>query len=163
MPRGGARVGAGRKPKEPKPAVVLGMDGVRLDSVAAPTAAAASSSTVDGLVKAPKDLTPKQREVWKTWAPRAIEQRTLVPATVAGFSELCEQMVLKNEIAAAIDKAGVSHYDSDRLLKRYAPLAQRVDASLARFKLTGFGKAADGAAKRSSASTASPWAKVAGK
>ncbi len=82
MPRGGRRVGAGRKPR-PKPAVVLGMNGARLDAdqVSAPADDPAKSP----LLKPPAELTPKERACWKRFAGHAIEQRTLVPATVAGF------------------------------------------------------------------------------
>ncbi len=137
MPRGGRRVGAGRKPKT-KPAVVLGMDGARLMPVDVPV----SVPEVDAIDLAipPEDLTEAQRACWVRYAPAALEQLTLVSSTVAGFRELCERFAIKQHLAAKIEKVGPASKKAEPLLRHYVKLAQRVEASLKEFKLTAFGK-----------------------
>lgn len=164
MPRGGRRVGAGRKPKAKK-AVVLGFDGARRsDPPAVPAAAAPSVDQFQDLATPPGDLPADQQAFWRLYAPYALEQRTLIPATVIGFRELCELFAIKHTIAAQIQgyKLGAASKSAAAPLRTYMKLAQRLDALLARFKLTSFGKAADtgGPAKPA---VANPWAQVAGK
>jgi hypothetical protein len=156
MPRGGRRVGSGRKPT-PKPAVILGMDGSRL------AASAVTAEPVDveqsPLLKPPADLNAKEASFWKAYARLAIEQRTLVPSTVAGFRELCEQFAFKSDLAAEIDRVGAASVLTEKMLVQYTKLVQRVDSSLARFKLTAMGKPADGGQVRKPVA-ANPWAAV---
>lgn len=159
MGRGGARPGAGRKPK-PKDAVVIGMDGIRREVPAVPVLSVEEQSA---LTAPPDGLTEKQQAFWRRWAPHAIEQGTLIPATVAGFRELATQYVIKEEMEAGLAILGVVNGDADRLLKRYEKIVQRVDASLARFKLTAFGKPAGDGTRAKKATAPSPWAKVAGR
>lgn len=162
MSRGGYRVGAGRKPKAPKTAVVIGIDGTRRTDTRPASVPAPPADDVPALADPPADLLPDQQAFWRLYAPSAIEQRTLVPATVIGFRELCEQFALKQAIAARINtyKLGAGSKSADAALRSYVKLAQRIDATLARFKLTAFGKPADvGAAKQP---VANPWAQVAG-
>jgi hypothetical protein len=162
MPRGGARVGAGRKPKARK-AVVLGMDGQRLlgepGSPGSPWVAPVVGD--DPLLAPPADLPPAQQDFWRIYAPYAIEQRTLVAATVAGFRELCEQFALKQTIARGIQRLGAGSSKAEGRMRNYVKLAQRLDATLARFKLTGFGKPVDAGGARKAGT--SPWAQVASK
>ncbi len=131
------------------------MDGVRLEP-SAPAPVNADESAV--LTVPPTDLQPKAAQAfWRLAAPEAIAQRTLVSGTVLGFRELCQQWAMKEEIAKDIAHVGPAHPGSGENLKHFARLAQRVDASLARFKLTAFGKPVDGAARKPAAS---PWAQV---
>lgn len=157
MPRGGARAGAGRKPK-PKPAVVLGMDGGRIATP--PPSAAAAPSADEALLTPPKDLSPNEVACWKTYAAQALEQRTLTPATVAGFRLLCEQHAFVHELAAEIKRIGAASVVAEKILTQYTKLAARLDASLARFKLTAFGKPADGGPARRQPAPG-PWARLA--
>lgn len=156
MPRGGFRVGAGRKPG-PRSAVVLGMDGVRrIEAVVSPHV----PTTDDfGLLVAPRDLPRDQVKYWTRYAPLALAQRTLIPAHVPGFRELCEQAAFKDGLAKQIRKLKPESDDASDILRHYEKLVQRLDATLARFRLTGFGKPAEsaGAARKT---TASPWAAV---
>ena len=152
MPRGGLRVGAGRKPKK---ASVVGMDGQRF----VPAPALPVSVAGHPLLEPPADLREPQATVWRTLAPHAIAQQTLVQATVRGFRELVEQAVLKQQIADLIlaPKPGT---DVDALLRHYTKLAQRLDSTLARFRLTAMGKPEPSAQVKPKA--ASPWAAAAG-
>lgn len=165
MPRGGARPGAGRKPKprDAEPAVVVGMDGLPRRELRP----AASAVDVQVLASPPSNMKSKeQREFWRAYAPAAIEQQTLIQQTALGFRELAEQFVMKQQIAAFIEaNGGAANPIMDTLLKQYVKLAQRVDASLARFRLTSFGKPAvpEGGKRRSATPAANPWAQVAGR
>jgi len=143
-------MGAGRKPKV-RPAVVLGMNGVRREDSppvgVQPQSPVPSSATsvLDDLTTPPHDLTEAQQAFWRTYAGHAIDLGTLVPATVAGFRELCEQFALKQAIAQRIEKLKATSKRAETHLRTYVRLSQRVDSTLARFKLTSFGKPADGA------------------
>jgi phage terminase small subunit len=139
------------------------MDGVRRDLESIPLGPAPPTSAEDAsLLEPPADLIPAQQEFWRRWAPFAIEQRTLVPATVAGFRELCEQFVLKAAIARRLQRLGPGSEKALSTMRSYVQLAQRLDSTLARFKLTGFGKPADSGGRARQAAT-NPWAQVAGK
>lgn len=144
---GGARVGAGRKPK-PKPGVVLGMDGARISSTAPPAASeskATSSETPDApdLLAPPPDLKdPVARQCWKRFAPLAITGRTLTPETMPGFRQLCQQWSYAESLDAMIQLLGAASADAEEKMKTWLKVSQRLDASLARFKLTAFGKPA---------------------
>jgi hypothetical protein len=162
MARGGARVGAGRKPKEKR---TLTLVNSRRDPTPAPPRPPADVD--DELALPPTDLTPAERDVWRVWAPLALEAQTLTPATAVGFRELCTVAVLTHAIAESIElarapgKKDEQRYAIGDALKLYTKYAQRLDGLLARFKLTAFGKPVDGAAKPTAA--VNPWAEVAKK
>ncbi len=63
------------------------------------------------------------------------------------------------ELGAEIKRIGVATVVADDLLKQYGKIAQRLDASLGRFKLTAFGKPADGGSTRKSPQ-ANPWSMI---
>jgi phosphopantetheinyl transferase len=84
-----------------------------------------------------------------------------VPATLPGFRELCEQADLKRQVDKRLRKIGATTEAADGLLRHQVKLAQLLDARLARFKLTAFGKPADDRAGRKVSEN--PWAHVAGK
>lgn len=159
MPRGGPRIGAGRKPKswKERQGKVVGMDG---NPFARPPASSSPPPADAGdLLEPPDGMTTKQAALWRQLAPYAIAQQTLVAATRAGFRELVEQMTLKAAIAEDIEKIGAAHPGSGDNLRHYAKLAQRVDATLARFRLTGSGKPEAAAARPKAA--ANPFAAMA--
>lgn len=150
MPRGGRRVGAGRKPNKPM-SVVRIQDWVFVPDVPAPSDAVASD-----LAQPPEGMREAEAEVWRALAPSAIAQQTLIAATTRGFRELCEQAVLKQQFADEIARIGAAHRDADGLLRHYTKLAQRLDQSLARYRLTAQGKAEPSAQQKPKA--ANPWA-----
>jgi hypothetical protein len=143
MSRGGERSGGGRKPKSDN--VVIGFPGGEV---------APSSADATALLEPPADLPPAQQVVWRAYAPLAIAQLTLVEATVPGFRELCRRVAFADEQAARLAKFG-----SETAAKRYERLSALVGASLKDFKLTAFGKAAEGAAQRNNAGS-NPWAAI---
>ncbi len=153
MPRGGARPGAGAKPK--------GRHNI-VDFPAHATSATTplSPDAVASLHEPPADLPDAQKAIWRVYAPLAIEQRTLALATAPGFRELVEQMALKDDIATRLARFGADGKTGSDRVKLYTRLSQRVDASLARFKLTAFGKPADGSGQKQA--QANPWSQVAG-
>lgn len=157
MARGGARQGSGRKPGR-QDQVVLRMPN-RRPPVAIPSAPVAETD-VDGLLVAPEDLPLGAQACWRRCAARAIAERTLTLSTAAGFRQLCQQWDYLAQIEARLQTLGPATTEADPYLKTYIKLAQRLDASLARFKLTAFGKPAVSDKPKA---TANPWAQVATK
>lgn len=148
MPRGGRRPGAGRKPKL---RMVLGgmptLPGIELPKEA-----------ISPLVDPPRDLVGAgPRALWRRLAPAALREKTLTLETAAGFRLLVETHDLANRVRDGILTAKPD-VDVSKAVRTYAGLAQRVDAMLARFKLTGFGKPSESAAPRPVGRNA--WAEV---
>jgi len=102
-----------------------------------------------------------QRAFWTAWAPHAIDQGTLVPETVAGFRELCEQIEVKVALFAEMQAVGIASAEGERCLKRWEKVAQRVDASMGRFRLTAFGKPME--STKRAAPKANPWGRILGR
>jgi hypothetical protein len=164
MPRGGARVGSGRKPKAGKkasvPSNLIAIEGGRAGELGATP---------------PADLPSDQHGFWRLYAVLAIEAGTLTPQTAGSFRLLCELDAEKTATKATLDKdgrtyikvsvdgAGVEHDElkAHPLTGSYRQLAQRVEALMGRFMLAPFGKPVPGAGKKKP--TANPWAAIAAK
>src|SRR5689334_7749056 len=94
MGRGGARVGAGRKPTKPRPFKPVTFEGGREPST-------------DGVSAIPPaDLPVDQRDFWHRYAGLAIEKRTLTIHTVAGFRLLCRQDAEMRALTETIERDG---------------------------------------------------------
>jgi hypothetical protein len=119
---GGARAGAGRKPKELAAKI--------LEGSASPRQQARSLPKVEEF-DAPNDLTRDERLVWLDLAPHAFQSRTLNRATSYSFRMLCRNIVLEREIAADAEQRGGANHRG---------IIQRVDAELLRFCLSPIGK-----------------------
>jgi phage terminase small subunit len=161
MPRGGARVGSGRKPKDGKaiPFAPAAVDGGRAEEI----------SPVP-----PADLPMEQQDFWRTYAKPAIEARTLTSQTVGAFRLLCELDAEKQATKATIDRdgrtyikawtdsSGQEHQElkAHPLTSAYRQLAQRVEALMGRFGLAPFGKPV--AEKPQRGRAANPWARIVG-
>jgi hypothetical protein len=131
MPRGGARVGAGRKPLKAVEKDVMGNPGRRARVLAHPGAGHVAVVAPIVGVEAPEDLTSEERAVWVSLAAHALAARTLTPATALGFRVLVRNVVLEHYLATGEDRGGPNHRG----------ILQRVDAELLRFCLAPFGKA----------------------
>lgn len=114
---GGPRSGAGRKPRAKrwgkKPAVV---------------SFPVYSDPDPSLLEPPGTLPALQRDVWRDWAPLALERRTLSAETAPGFAMLCELEVKRQALGLA---------DDDRL---YLLACKQVEGLMGRFCLAPFGK-----------------------
>jgi phage terminase small subunit len=155
MPRGGARVGSGPKPKRFTPAVI---DGGRSEAMSP---------------RPPSDLPEDQRAFWRTYAPAAIEAHTLTPQTVGAFWLLCELDAEKRAQKATIDRdgrtyekawtdsSGQEHVElkAHPLTTSYRQLAQRVESLMGRFGLAPFGKPVQ-STRREQQSKSNPWAAI---
>lgn len=155
MPRGGARIGSGPKPRRFAPAVIAGG---RADDMS-PTP--------------PDDLPEDQRAFWRVYAPAAIEAHTLTPQTVGAFRLLCELDAEKQATKAVIDRdgrtyekawtdsSGQEHVElkAHPLTTAYRQLAQRVETLMGRFGLAPFGKPV-AATKREQKAKTNPWAAI---
>lgn len=144
MPRGGARIGAGRKPKrqvaEVAPFQPVVVDGGRVEEI--------------NPNRPPDDLITQAHDFWLRYAAQAVEARTLTPRTVASFRLLCELDAEMRATKATIEKdgrtyvkvtvdgAGQEHEElkAHPLTGAYRQLAQRVEMLMARFGLAPFGK-----------------------
>lgn len=127
MPRGGARVGAGRKPKAGHLRSFDGGAGKRKAPGVVEPAATAEITEFD----APNDLTLEERRVWMELAPHAFKKRTLTPATSLAFCLLCRNVLLERQYAQSVnDRGGANHRG----------MIQRVDNELAAFDLRPIGK-----------------------
>jgi hypothetical protein len=124
------------------------------------TVGPAADAPPDPLLESPADLSVEAQSVWLKWAALALAERTLTPATAAGFRELCQQSGLLAVTLARIQLLGPASKEADPYLKTYIKLAQRLDGSLARFKLTAFGKPATSDKPKAAANI---WAQVVGK
>jgi phage terminase small subunit len=160
MGSGGARPGAGRKPnpKDGDGRNVLAMPERR--AAVPPQIPVLDDADKQALLEAPAELPVDAQPVWKRWASHAIAERTLTPATAAGFRQFCEQWAYLEKLAAKINHLGADTKEAAGYLLNYLKLAQRVVSSMARFKLTAFGKPAVSDKPKAAAN---PWAQVVGK
>jgi hypothetical protein len=139
MGRGGARVGAGRKPKTPLEFPVI--DGGKSDA---------------GLIHAepPDDVPESHKKAWRLNAPLAIQRGTLTPQTGPQFRALCR---IEAELSATdatieadgrtfvkvtVDGAGQEHQElkAHPLLSHYRALLKQQQSLLKDFMLGPFGK-----------------------
>lgn len=156
MGRGGRRPGAGRKPG--KPGTVLRMDGTRRTTgpelpPAVPLDGQAS------LREPPADLLEPARACWRAWADQALAERTLTPATVPGFRELCLRLAAVQALDARIAAIGLATQEALPYLRERRGQAGQLAVSLKDFKLTAFGKPATAETPKP---VANPWASVTG-
>jgi hypothetical protein len=142
MGRGGARLGAGRKPAI--------RPGLGLEAVSRPEAAAVPVSA-----SVPADLPSEQIVYWCRYAPLAVQARTLTETTAPAFRMLCELEAERSAVKADLDRDGrmvvkVSVDDGGTVTREkrlhpltahYLRLCRQVEALLARFTLAPFGKA----------------------
>ena len=134
---GGARVGAGKKPRNPFGIVNGGK-----------TETPVVDPEVQSLAIPPADLTPEQQEFWRVCAPLALERRTLIESTAPAFRLLCELHAKKVMVGTMVDKGALGG------LRVYLQLSKQVEALMARFCLAPFGKPAKEAAPKKDVN---PW------
>jgi len=139
MPRGGARPGSGRKPKDPALRALDGGASHRSRAHPPPispatTDPAATAAPVIAAIETfdpPPGLSKTVLRVWAQLAPYAFANRTLVRSTVIAFEMLCRNVALERALARKrLERGGPNHRG----------LIQRVDAQLLRFNLAPCGK-----------------------
>lgn len=109
MPRGGSRIGSGRK-RGPK----IGYARARvLQHPSAPPPAPPDP------VAPPDALTPAERAIWVTQAPHAIAHRTLTPASALAFARYCQIVVLEGHEAQSSARGGSNHRGLLKQLNAY--------------------------------------------
>ena len=137
------------------------------------------------LAQPPSDLSEKRQEFWRVYAPTAVAEGTLTEGTVVGFRELSAQFVIEqdlleqmesyrllyvryldyvkttppaevgpqlSQLVKQIEAFNASYQDS---IKLWTKVSQRVDSTLARFKLTAMGK--PDTARVKAKPVANPW------
>lgn len=130
MPRGGRRVGAGRKPWKNKARVIAGGEALSSEQ--------SHASRVSSAVAKPK-LPKAVGDVWDELAPRATDQGTLVPETAFEFRTLCEIAVEQRKCLCAAEEEGFTQLGL-KIGAHYRGLTQRLETKLRAFKLAPMGK-----------------------
>lgn len=165
MPRGGARVGAGRKPKD-NVLTMPGAAGPAEPVVPDPPAdmVAADEAFVKAEQEAGRKVDPRmplQSDIWREYAPAATANGTLIPSTLPGFRYLVEVTARYRGLAAIIDLEGWQQ-DSELMGRKKHPLwtefrgfAMRRETALRSYGLLANGKPV---ATKAGAETADPWA-----
>ncbi len=123
MPRGGKRIGAGRKPK-PK----VGFELARV--LRHPSVPTTNSTSPIEEFDAPDDLAMDERAVWLKQAPHAFRNRTLTRATALAFERYCKVVVLERNEAKSSGVGGANHRG----------LLKQINAYELQFMLTPAGK-----------------------
>ena len=138
MGRGGFRVGAGRKKKNPIARALDANAGHRGRVLAHPSVpAGVSPPAVVDEAAVPNELTLEERQVWLRLAPHALAAKTLTEAWAYAFIVLCRNIVLERRYALSVtDAGGASHRG----------LIQRIDAELRQFRLAPCGETSSGRA-----------------
>ena len=132
MPKGGARPGAGRKPKTAEQRELDGNAGRRpLAKVGHPSSPGAAVLAPVEEFDAPGDLTVEERGVWASLAPHAFAARTLTKGTAEAFTLLCRDVLLERELRASV---------LDRGRPAHAKLIHLVETAFLRFNLSPCGK-----------------------
>lgn len=126
MPRGGKRVGAGRKPK-PRNGNGLGARVLTSASFAAPLPPVPVEIEE---FDAPDTLSFEARAVWMKQAPHAFRRGTLTRAEALSFERYCEVVVLERNEAKSSGMSGANHRG----------LLRQINAYELQFMLTGAGK-----------------------
>lgn len=150
---GGSRPGAGRKKKPEHLRLIDGgadRRGPRPDDAAG---AAPPADEAAPAIEAPAGLTDAELAVWNEWAPLAIAERTLTPATARAFAHLCELEADRREIRGRylVGRKGdgalliLQRKEELALRREHRTLAKDIKAALKDFKLAPFGKEIDGA------------------
>lgn len=123
MPRGGRRVGAGRKPKAPHLRAIQGGRDL------APPVPPEEPPSID-VVTVPTWLTdPETVALWNELAPLAQERRTLTASTRRSLASLCEKHVMASKLGA-VELGGSAH----------ARMLKQINTEMLQFGLSPNGK-----------------------
>lgn len=164
MAKGGARVGAGRKPKDK--GKLLGMPGVTHAAPATPEDAAARAQLLEPSPVLPED----EQEVYRRLAPLALQNGMLTAETVPGLEHLAEVCVTYRRLRKILDDEGwqITLYETDEqghkfpLEQKRHPLWPQLQAFAIRREqgLRSFGLLANGKplAPPEAAASGDPWA-----
>ncbi len=142
-------IGGGRKPsyaKEKQPKLVRLRNPLRT----------MTPEAEKSLLSAPYWLSEAARGYWEKWAPEAVAERTLTPATAAGFEELCKRADLVAQVTLKMSRAA-SDDDWLAYVNSFDRLQKGMESMLLKFRLTAFGKPMAAAEPKAAEN---PWAKV---
>lgn len=158
MPRGGKRLGAGRKPHTRRERWLDGNAGKRSIALVTPDKLPpATVSTADAEpIEAPAVLTPAEVAYWDLWAPSAKARGLLTEETRHGLVLLCQTARRAAEMwgdissrgmvfeKVTVDGAGQEHheYKAHPLLSHWRALMARMEQLQARYGLAADGKVA---------------------
>lgn len=141
---GGARIGSGRKPKAHGSAVLHGAKRTmsarrrRVRTAGETPPPPVSPPVVAATVEAPAGLPEAQRAIWELLAPHAIAAKTLTPGTALAFWGLCEAVVVRDQMKAALDAEGLT--SGSPAVAKWQIQARLVGTMLLSFRLAPMGK-----------------------
>ena len=154
MPRGGKRLGAGRKPHTRRERWLGGKAGHRPLALVPSTGVVPLPSDSEPVTDAPSVLTEGERNYWALWSPIAQSRGMLHAGTVPGFVLLCktaraadvmweciESRGMEQE-KVTIDGSGQEHreFKANSLLSHWRGLMARVEQLQARYGIAADGK-----------------------
>ena len=116
MPRGGRRIGAGRKPKPRTINVIQARVLTHPSSMAPPTTSAPIEVEE---FDAPDDLAMDERNIWLKQAPHAFKKGTLTRASALSFERYCKIVVLERNEAKSSAMGGPNHRGLLRQINAY--------------------------------------------
>lgn len=125
MARGGARPGAGRKPKNPTAARLLKHPSSQ------PVVPTTNGASPIEEFEAPDDLTAEERAIWMKQAPFAFANRTLTRSSAMAFERYCKIVAMERAEANSSARGGPNHRG----------LLKQINAYELQFILTPSGKA----------------------
>jgi hypothetical protein len=125
MPRGGARIGAGRKPKDRSSALLTGARQRGPRGVVRPERPEASPAAAVGK---PKTLGAAEAAIWDELAPLT---GLLTAATAMAFADLCTFIVVERQLRLS----ALAAYGSD-----HRGIIKQIEILRARFRLVPDGK-----------------------
>ena len=145
MPKGGARVGSGRKPLD---------DSARFISGARDRRPPAPERVSAEPFEMPAGLSPGVAAVWQRLAPHAFREGTLTVGTAAAFEDLCRAVDMRDKMAAQIEAGGLTYLKvtvdgtgkehnelrAHPLIVQYRGMCARVEGSMLKFRLVPLGK-----------------------
>lgn len=115
---GGARVGAGRKPKSDAERAITGNPGRRGRLLEHPSAGQVPQLAPVDEFDAPDELTTDERNVWLKFAPMAFANGTLTRASAHGFVLLCQNVVLERAYRKSVAECGrTEHREAEKRVK----------------------------------------------
>lgn len=117
MPRGGRRIGAGRKPK-PKDSNTLSARVLNHPSSSGVVPTTDGPGEIEEF-DAPNDLGLDERHVWLKQAPHAFKNRTLTRSTALSFERYCKVVVLERNEAKSSGVGGPNHRGLLRQINAY--------------------------------------------
>lgn len=123
-PKGGRRIGAGRKPdpnskRQRRLAAQAAGARVLTHPSAPPVVPTTNTPSPIEEFDAPDDLSADERAIWLKQAPHAFRMRTLTRATALAFERYCKVVILERKESESSGRGGSNHRGLLRQINAY--------------------------------------------